>query len=73
MRVYEIIYNNAEEQIGLKEIDPTSIVKKYSKAIGQFVWIQYDDNIIKRRILMESQILISTDEYDAVSFETILS
>jgi len=54
----EVIFDNKQEQIlSYKEIDVKTLIKKWSSEFNRFIWIQYDNNDVQRRILFDTQIL----------------
>ena len=55
MAVEVVFDDNQDVAIGFQQIDPLTLTKKWEK--GKLVWIQYDDNESKRRVLYSTQIL----------------
>ncbi len=57
-RIMEIIYDNKQEKVlSYKELDPRTLTQKWCDFYKQFVWIQYENDDVKRRVLFNSQIL----------------
>lgn len=70
---FEIVYDNRQRNIiSLSPIDPSSIVPAIDPNGGEQVWIQYPEDPIYRRILLDSQIVYisysNTNNYAEISY-----
>ena len=55
---FEIIYDETQTQIiGVKEIDPVTLMPGFNKEDSKKVWVQFKDDPIKERVLYDSQII----------------
>jgi hypothetical protein len=55
---FEMIYDDKQKNIiGFNQIDPTTIIPGYEPTSGKHIWIQYPEDPLLRRVLLDSQII----------------